>query len=602
MPIRPRRRLIFFLVALLCGCGRSPSTDARRFLDNYNNLAQKLSTVAGEAEWKASTDVTDEHTGERIGADRALAAFSGSEWVLSWTKTLLDRRNRLDDLTVRQLDKIRLDAAEYPGTIPDVVSARVAKEAGQSKILDGFEFCLERAGEKCAKPITPNQIDDILIKSKDLAERRKVWEVSKQSGPALKPGLVELRDLRNRVARELGFSSFFHLQVADYGMSVAELMQMMENFNREMRPLYEQLHTWTKHKLAARYNQGVPDRIPAHWIGNRWAQDWPGIVEAADLDPLFHDRTQQWIVEQAERFYTSLGMPALPKSFWEKSDLYEVPPGSKRKKNTHASAWHIDRDKDVRSLMSVRPDHQWFVTAHHELGHVYYFMAYSRPEVPFPLRNGANRAFHEAVGDLIAIAANQIPYLRQAGILPADRQIDETQWLLNQALDSAVVFVPFSAGTMTFWERDLYEKNLPPDQFNRRWWEYAARFQGVDPPGPPAGAPRGEEFCDACTKTHINDDPAQYYDYAMAYAIKYQLHNYIAKNILKQDPRNCNYYGNREVGRFLSELLRLGATRDWHQVIREKTGEDLSTRALREYFQPLMDYLQKENAGRKAGW
>jgi peptidyl-dipeptidase A len=585
------------LAAVLAGCGRGPQERAREFLSVYDSLYQKLGTVSSEASWKASTDVTDQNTGERIGADRAYAAFAGSDWVIRTTRELLAQRSRLDELTARQLDKILLDAAEYPGTIPEVVASRVAKEAEQSKILDGFEFCWDRAGGKCRKAVTPNQIDQILVKSTDLAERRKAWEVSKQSGPALKPGLVELRELRNQVARELGFSSFFHLQVADYGMTVAEMMQLMEAFNRDLRPLYEQLHAWAKHKLAEKYRQPAPQKIPAHWIGNRWAQAWPGIVGGVNLDDLFRGKSSQWIVQQSERFYTSLGLPPLPKSFWEKSDLYQLPPDSKRKKNTHASAWHIDNDRDVRSLMSVEPGARWFVTSHHELGHIYYYMAYSRPEVPLTLRAGANRAFHEAVGDLLAIAARQVPYLREIGLLPAGREINQIDWLLNEALDSAVVFIPFSAGTMTFWEHDLYEKNLPPAEFNRRWWEYVGRFQGVEPP-----SPRGEEYCDAATKTHISDDPGQYYDYAIAYVIKYQLHNHIAKNILKQDPRNCNYYGNQEVGKFLWELLSLGATRDWRQVIREKTGEEVSTRAIREYFQPLTAYLEKENAGRQVSW
>ncbi len=589
--------LVAVVGILSCSPVKAPQEEADEFLAMYESVAQKLYSVTAEAYWKSATDVTEQHTGERIGADRAFGAFTGSNYVVDRTRKLLAQEGEVNDLTRRQLRKVLLAASEYPGTIPDVVSERVEQEARQSSILDSFEFCYERKGERCIKTVTPNQIDNTLRESRDLAERRRIWEVSKQVGPALKPGLVELRSLRNRIAQEMGHSSFFALQVSDYEMSVDEMMQTMESFQRDLRPLYEQVHCWTKHELAKRFGRPPPKRIPAHWIGNRWAQAWPGLTDSADLDGLFQGKSPEWIVQQAERFYTSLGMPPLPDAFWERSDLYQLAPGATRKKNTHASAWHLDLDQDVRSLMSVEPNYRWFQTTHHELGHVYYFLAYSNPEVPLTLREGANRAFHEAIGDLIGIAARQPAYLRQIGLLPEDYEIDPTMWLLDEALNQAVVFIPFSAGTMSFFERDFYEENLSADEFNQRWWEYVGRFQGVEPP-----KPRGEEFCDACTKTHISDDPGQYYDYAMAFVIKYQLHTHIAKNILKQDPRDCNYYGNREVGEFLWELLQLGATRDWREVMREKTGEEISTRAMLEYFEPLMDYLQKANAGREVSW
>ncbi len=580
-----------------CGSGESAQERANRFLAMYDSIGQKLYSVAGEASWKAYTDVTDQHIGERIAADRAYGAFAGSNYVIEETKELLAREAELDDLTQRQLEKILLAAAQYPGTIPDVVNARIELEAKQSAVLDTFTYCVDKRGDDCRKKVTPNEIDSTLRASRNLTERKDTWELSKRVGPPLKPGLVELRKLRNQVAQEMGYDSFFALQVADYGMSVDEMMALMGSFVDDLKPLYEQLHTWTKYELAERYGQPPPKRIPAHWIGNRWAQAWPGLTQAADLDPLFKDRSPEWIVEQGERFYTSLGMQSLPESFWEKSDLYQLPPDATRKKNTHASAWHLDLDEDVRSLMSVEANYRWFQTSHHELGHVYYFMAYANPDVPLTLREGANRAFHEAVGDLIGIAARQPAYLRQIGLLPEDQEIDEIQWLLDEALNEAVAFIPFSAGTMSSFEHDLYEENLSAEEFNARWWEYVGRFQGVEPP-----EPRGEEYCDACTKTHISNDPAQYYDYAIAFVLKYQLHTYIAKNILKQDPRDCNYFGNEEVGRFLSEILRLGATRDWREVIREKTGEEVSTRAMLEYFEPLTDYLKKENVGRDVGW
>ncbi|MEO7649688.1 MAG: M2 family metallopeptidase [Bryobacteraceae bacterium] len=570
------------VLAILCGCSRGPSP-VQPFLASYSDFDQKISTVANEAAWKASTDVSEQHTGEKIGAESAMAAFRGSTYIIDGAKRMLAEKRKVEPIEARQLDKILLTAAEYPGTIPAIVQARVAAEAKASAILDGFTFCLDRQGERCAKPVTPNQIDQILEKSDNLDERRKYWEASKQSGPALKQALAETRDLRNRVATELGYSSFFHLQVADYGMQADEMLKLMDQIVVDAKPLFDQLHAYAATRLAARFKQAQPTgAIPAHWIGNRWAQEWPGLVESVELDDLFKGKSPEWIVKQAEEFYTSLGMPPLPPSFWQKSDLYQLPPDSKRKKNTHASAWHIDRGADVRSLMSVVPNFRWFETAHHELGHVYYYMAYSNPKVPYVLRQGANRAFHEAIGDLIGIAARQVPYLRQIGVLPPDRKIDEKQWLLSQALDNAVVFLPFSAGTMTHFEYELYEKKMPADQFNRRWWDLVAKYQGVEPP-----APRGEELCDACTKTHIIDDAAQYYDYALAFLIKYQLHDYIARKILKQDPHNCNYYGNKEVGKWLWELLSLGATRDWRDVIQQKTGEPISSRALLEYFRPV---------------
>lgn len=579
------------------GCAPNPQELADEFLETYSGLTQRLYAIAAEANWKSATDVTEQHVGERIGAEQAMAAFTGSPWAIETARGLLAQPARLDDLSARQLRKVLLFAAEYPGTIPEVVAARVAAEARQSAALDSFEFCADRGPDGCREVVTPNDIDRILVESRDEAERRQAWEVSKQVGPVLKQGVAELRDLRNQVAREMGYDSFFALQVADYDMTVPEMMEMMESFVEDLKPLYEQLHAWVRRELAQRYGRDAPERIPAHWIGNRWAQAWPGLSRGIDLDSLLESKEPTWIVKQAETFYTSMGLPPLPDSFYEKSDLYPLPAGAPRKKNTHASAWHLDLERDVRSLMSVENNWRWFETSHHELGHVYYYLAYAEAEVPLMLRGGANRAFHEAIGDLIGIAARQPAYLKEIGLLEPDAEIDEIAWLLDEALDQAVVFIPFSAGTMSFFERDLYEENLSADEFNRRWWEYAGRFQGIEPP-----SPRGEEYCDACTKTHISDDPGQYYDYAMAFVIKYQLHTHIAKNILGQDPRNCNYYGNREVGEFLWELLRLGATRDWREVLREKTGEEVSTEAMLEYFKPLVEHLRERNAGHPVGW
>ncbi len=578
---------------------RAVEPEAAEFLVSYVQGFLPLTTAANEAAWAASTDVSEGHTAAQIRKAQTLNEFVGAPDVIARVRGLLDRKADLADSTARQLEKVRLRAAEAPGTIPEVVKARTEAEARQSATQDGFAYTLERPGKPPEHP-SANALDRALIESRDLGERRAVWETSKTIGAPLRDGLLRLRDLRNQVARSVGFDSFFALQVADYGMTVDRMIATTDGIVDTVRPLYEQLHTWSKHALARRYNAPVPEGpIPADWLPNRWGQNWPGLVEGVDADGPFRGKDPRFITEQAEKFYVSIGFPKLPKSFYEKSDLYPADPGSGRKKNSHASAWHVDLRDDVRSLMSIEPDMRWFTTAHHELGHIYYYLSYSTPEVPILLREGANRAYHEAIGELIGLAASQRPYLKSVGLLSnAAAKADPVTWLLESALDkSSIVFLPFSAGVMTHFERDFYAGAIPVDGLNAAWWGLALRYQGISPP-----ADRPETLCDAATKTHINDDPAQYYDYAIATVLKFQLHDHIAREILKQDPRDCNYSGNPAVGKFLRGILSLGATRDWDAVLREATGESLTARPMMAYFAPLLKWLREQNQGRKVGW
>jgi peptidyl-dipeptidase A len=591
-PLRGAAVAVLLAASVAIAADANPTQErADRFLLLVNSAYKSLVTLEGNAQWKALTDVSPVHDAGSEAASKARAAFTGDPVLINEAKALLLKRHELNELTIRELQQLLLAAAEGPMTNPKLVADRIDAEVAQASTLNGFEFKL------AGKPVTVNEIDNLLNSSTDLAERQAVWEASKESGQALKAGLVKLRDLRNGVAKELDYPDYFALQVAGYGMTTAEMIKLQDDFMRELRPLYLQLHTWVKYKLAEKYKQPVPKRIPAHWINNRWSQEWGGLSEGADLTEFFKSRTPEWVAKSSEQFYVGLGFPALPKSFWEKSDLYPVPAGDKRKKNTHASAWHVDLESDLRSLQSIEANPWWFSTNHHEFGHIYYFMGYTRPEVPALLRTGANPAFHEGFGELTALASGMAPYLKSLGILPAGFKVDENAFLLNNALVPGVPFIFWASGVMAHWEADVYAKGLPADQWNARWWQYVRDFQGVEPP-----AARGEEWCDAATKTHINDTPCYYYSYAIAQVFKYQLNDYIAKKILKQPPQSCNYANNKEVGDFFRKIMEKGKTEDWRKVIKEATGEELSTRAMVEFYAPLMTWLQEQNKGRPIGW
>jgi peptidyl-dipeptidase A len=585
--------LLFSLVVV--SCSSDTRLEANQFLESFLPEFQRLYYEAAKAQWLANTDISAKHDSLSAGAEKKWAEYVGSREVIEKTHALLSRKDDLDTLQVLQLEKIWLQAAHRPATIPRVVDSLIDAGTKQTSLLYGFDYLMPGRGGR-RRQVTTNDLDRMLVESHLLTERLAAWRTSKEVGVVLRDGLEDLQHLRNRVAREMGYSSFFALEVADYGMTPDEMLALMDSLAVQLRPLYSELHTYVRHTLARRYGSEVPEEIPAHWLPNRWGQNWPGIIEGLNLDDLFKEKSKEWVVEQAERFYVSLGFSPLNRNFWDRSDLYPVEPGSNRKKNNHASAWHLDLGDDYRSLMSVEPNERWFGTTHHELGHIYYYIEYSKPEVPLLLREGANRSYHEGIGDLMDLAAVQRPYLEELGLLSKDREIDQIRWLLNEALSSSsVVFIPWAAGVMTRFEYELYENDLPKEEYNQRWWELVRQYQGIVPP-----SPRGEQYCDAATKTHIIDDAAQYYDYALSCVLKYHLHDYIARNILGQDPRNCSYAGNKEVGDFLKGIMRPGASRDWRIVLKEKTGESLSARAMLEYYKPLLIWLKEQNRGRRS--
>lgn len=567
--------------------------DAQKYLEIYNTEYQRLTIAANEASWKSNTYIVEGDTATKNATNRsneAIATYTGSNANIDSAKKYLAIKEQLTELQVKQFQFILYNAANNPESLKDMVKERIAAETEQNDKLFGYNFMLD------GKKVSTNDIDAILNKETNVEKREKAWESSKQVGLVLKDGLANLQKLRNNTVKPLGFPDYFNYQVSDYGMSTEEMMKMNQQMIKDIWPLYRELHTWARYELAKKYNvKEVPEYLPAHWLSNRWGQDWSGLVEVKglNLDSVLKSKSKEWMVEQAERFYVSLGLPSLPKSFYEKSDLYPAPADAKYKKNNHASAWHMDLDQDVRSLMSITPNSEWYETLHHELGHIYYYLCYSNPDVPIVLRSGANRAYHEGFGSMIGMAAMQKPFLSGLNLIPADAKTDETQTLLKEALNY-IVFIPWSAGVMTNFEHELYSNNLASDKYNATWWNLVKKYQGIVPPNP-----RGEEYCDAASKTHINNDAAQYYDYALSYLFIFQVHEHIAKEILHQDPHATNYYGNKEVGTFLKNIMSPGASKDWREVFKANTGEDLSAKAMLNYFMPLMDYLKKENAGRK---
>jgi peptidyl-dipeptidase A len=327
---------------------------ADRFLALTNAGYQALYRVNSEAQWTAMTDVTPEHDAAVEATGKAYAAFNGNAAIIKEARELLTHQKELSEITVRQLKQLLLNAAEGPMTNPELVAKRVAAETKQASLMNGFEFKLN--GQK----ITANEIDNKLEKSTDLAERKAVWEASKEIGPALKPNLVILRDLRNGVAKEMKYPDYFSLQVAAYGMTTDEMLKMLDDWMATLRRLYLQLHTWAKYKLAEKFPPARAEKIPAHWIANRWAgmagllkQQTSTSIEAENRNGSSrppNNFTQGLILAVTAKFLGEIG-------------FVSGPPDSKRKKNTHAYATIRSLENDIRSCKASNQIHGGFSRA-----------------------------------------------------------------------------------------------------------------------------------------------------------------------------------------------------------------------------------------------
>ena len=393
--------------------------EVQAFLDDYTKTFKELYYASSLAEWDANTKIIAGDTTNAYNvqmANEAFAKFTGSTQNIEKTRQFLEHKADLDIVQVRQLNTILYAAANNPETVSDLVSQRITAENAQNETLFGFDFKVN------GKSVTTGDIDEVLRESVDLNERLATWESSKAVGKDLKDGLDNLRMLRNQTVNALGYDDYYTYQVSDYGMTRQEMRDEMNKMVKEVWPLYRELHTWARYELAKKYNQDVPDYLPAHWLPNRWGQDWSALVnvEGLDIDGALKDKEPEWIVKEGEKFYISIGFDPLPASFYEKSSMYPLPADAPYKKNNHASAWHMDLENDLRCLMSVEPNAEYYETIHHELGHIYYYQAYTNPNVPPLLRGGANRGYHEAIGSLLGLAAMQKPFLAEKGLVDAN--------------------------------------------------------------------------------------------------------------------------------------------------------------------------------------
>jgi len=590
-------------LVLAVGCSRAAtsaptSADATKFLDEVDRTLTRLSIEANRAGWVTQNFITTDTEAMDARATQASADASSR-----FAKDAV----RFDKIDVTPEQRRQLDLLKVSLVLATPSNAKEAEELTALVSAMRGEYGRGKWCRDAAKPDSCMNIDDItklLATSRVEKDVRQAWEGWHTIAPPMKKEYQRFAELSNKGAKELGFADTGAMWRAKYDMPPDAFAKELDRIYEQLRPLYLQLHAYVRAKLHKKYGDIVPEKgpLPAHLLGNIWAQDWSNIYDVvapanADVgfsltDILKRRKTGATdMVKTGERFFTSLGFDPLPETFWERS-LFVRP--KDREVVCHASAWDIDNISDVRIKMCIDQTAEDFTTIHHELGHNFYQRAYSK--LPMVFRDSANDGFHEAIGDTIALSVTP-EYLVKIGLL--DRTPDASKdigLLLSRALEK-VAFIPFGL-VIDQWRWKVFSGEVTPDRYNSAWWDLRLKYQGVAPP-----SARGEQFFDPGAKYHVPDN-TPYMRYFLANVLEFQFHRALAKTAGCTAPlHRCSIYENKAAGDKLQATLAMGLSKPWPDALQTLTGQrEMDASAILDYFKPLQVWLEEQNKGMAVGW
>jgi peptidyl-dipeptidase A len=572
--------------------GKGTPAEAEKFVADAEKRLFDLNVKFSRADWVKSTFITDDT--ETMSAD-------ANKEVIAATTELADQSSRFDGLDLpydlaRKLKLLKLSltlpAPKDPSERDELTRLAASLEGDYGK----GKYCPDGDKGKC---LSLGDMEEIMAKSRDPEELKRIWLGWHQVSPPYRKDYVRFVELSNKGAKEMGFKDTGAMWRAKYDMQPDAFSAEMERLWLQVKPLYDSLYTYTRRKLSEKYGKDVvplDGPIPAHVLGNMWAQQWGNIYpllkpegtgdRGYDLTQILKARNTdaKQLVHYGESFFTSLGFDPLPQTFWERSMLVKP---TDHEAVCHASAWDIDFEKDVRLKMCIQVNEEDFTTVHHELGHNYYQMAYAGQ--PFLYRDSANDGFHEAIGDTMALSVTP-PYLKQIGLI--DKVPDQNAdigFLLQRALDK-VAFLPFGY-LVDQWRWKAFSGEVGPNDYNKAWWDLRLKYQGVAPP-----APRSEQDFDAGAKYHV---PANtpYARYFLAAILQFQFHRALCREAGFNGPLyQCSIYGNKKAGEKLKQMLAMGLSKPWPEALKAMTGEDkMDATAIIDYFAPLKVWLDEQN-------
>lgn len=570
---------------------------AKEFVARIEAEGQALSKEVSAAYWVRNTYITD---------DTAILAAKAGERSLAFESAVVEQAKKfkgtkMDTDTARAIE-LMLRGSSAPAPNDPKLQAELAAVLTEMEGKYGAGSYCNEQGE-CREL---QELEAVLAKSRDYDELLDVWKGWRTVSPAYRETYQRFVELGNQGAKDSGFNDLADAWKSNYDMSPAEFTTEARRLWDQVKPFYDELHCHVRAKLGEQYGEDkVPQDgpIPAHLLGNMWSQTWDNLypimepykgVASLDVTAALKDQgyDELKMTQTAEGFFTSLGLPELPESFY-KNSMIKKP----RDRNVvcHASAWDIDNGNDPRIKQCVEINEEQLGTLHHELGHIYYYLMYKDQSSTF--KGGAHDGFHEAIGDTIVLSMTP-SYLKEKGLINEVVESDEAT--LNKQMKLAlekIAFLPFGK-MIDEWRWKVFSGEIAPEDYNKGWWALRKEYQGIAP-----GVERSEADFDAGAKYHIPGN-TPYTRYFLSFIMQFQFHKALCEKAGHEGPlHECSIYDNKQAGKALGDMLAMGQSKPWPEAMEALTGQrQMDGSAIIDYFAPLNAYLKEQNKERQCGW
>lgn len=608
-----RQFLLFALFLTLLGCDQQSSAPSSATHNASENKAENVeafllraeSTLAeaakevAHASWLAANFINiDSQAVEALAVERYTNLS-----VEFANQAARYNGQKVDAIAARKLALLKLDLV-LPAPSDPALSKELAQIGSRLQGMYGEgKYCSDANDPSSCR--TLGDMTETMASSRDAEELKEIWQGWRTISPPMRELYQRQVEITNQGAKQLGYDDLGIMWRSKYDMPADEFAADAQKQWQTIKPFYDALHCHVRAKLVNHYGTDVVDPkgpIPAHLLGNMWAQTWGNIYDLVkpenadigyDLDALILEKEMSEIdmVKTAEQFFVSLGFDPLPDTFWERS-LFVKP--QDREVVCHASAWDLDNKDDLRIKMCIRKNAEDFETIHHELGHNFYQRAYK--EQPYLFLGSANDGFHEATGDTISLSVNP-NYLVQIGMLEqAPGPESDLGYLMSLALEK-IAFIPWGM-LVDQWRWQVFNGQISPQDYNKSWWAMREQMQGVAAP-----VTRSESDFDPGAKYHIPGN-TPYTRYFLAFIQQFQFHRALCETAGQTGPlHRCSIYNNKAAGEKLKAMLEMGASRPWPEAMTAITGQPtLDASAIIDYFAPLKVWLDEQNKERQCGW